>query len=358
MSDLTGIRGIALTLTLVAATAGAAGAAPMIVLYGSPATNRQIVRPATTAALPLDGRIFVQEPNVGHLFAGDADRPFRLSALRGRQLISARTGDAMASLLRRRIDEGDCLFPPHGRAGCRSHLVFVDEIDYRFAEKAPNLNTPAWRGRTTRAGKPRKFPNYVPRPRAGQPGYELGRAMTILAGIPYPGGGTYADRVHFYVAPGVVTSIGVGRGPYHNLGRDRRPHFRSYEGLRAALQRGGGVWLEMYHFNRASRTRYPFNTYEWQVYPWRFTLWLTAPGAAAPDPGLTAKVRFLMTRGMPKNKGGAPAECANPATPQGCQFALASSSKNAGILANGVGHFKMEGNEAEWRAHLVRLYFS
>jgi hypothetical protein len=113
----------------------------------------------------------------------------------------------------------------------------------------------------------------------------------------------------------------------------------------------------MYHFHRGSRTRSPFNTYEWGVYPWRFTLYLTGVGATAPDPALAAKVHFLMTSGMPKNKGGAPAECANAATPQGCQFALASSPKNAAILANGVGQYRMEGNEAEWRSHLRRLYF-
>lgn len=342
--------------TMAVGTASAS-AAPMLVMYASPETNRAIVRPGTSGALPLDGRLFVQEPNVAHLFAGDADRPYRLGGVSGTALLAAKTAPRMASLLRSKIDSGNCHFAPWGFAGCRSNLVFVDEIDYRFAEKAPNLKTPAWRGRTSRTQAKRKFPNYIPRPRSGQAGYELGRAMRILADTPYPGGGTYAERVHFYVAPGVVTSIGVGRGRYQNLGRDRRPHFRSHEGLRGAFQVSGGIWLEMYHFDKATRTRYPFNTYEWSVYPWRFSLYLTAPGAAAPDPALTGKIHFLMTRGMPKNKGGAPAECANPGTPQGCQFALASRAKNAGILANGVGQYKMDGNEAEWRSHVKRLFF-
>jgi hypothetical protein len=347
-------------LTLVAAmslAAAGASAAPMVVLYASQDTNRQIVKPGTAGALPIDGRLYVQEPNVGHLFGGDADRPYRLSGVSGSALLAAGDGESMARLLRSRIDAADCHFVPWGNAGCRSHLVFVDEIDYRFAEKAPNLNTKAWAGRTSRNQPKRKFPNYIPRPRPGHAGYELARAMQILAATPYAGGGTYADRVHFYIAPGVVTSIGVGRGRYHNLGRDKRPHFRSHEGLRSALQISGGVWLEMYHFDVRSRVRYPFNTYEWSVYPWRFALYLTAPGAARPDPALMAKIHFHMTRGMPKNKGGAPAECANPATPQGCQFALASSPKNTAILANGVGQYKMEGNEAEWRFYVKRLNF-
>ncbi len=351
-------RRIALAFAAVMAVAAAsATATPMLVMYASPATNQAIIRPGTAGALPLDGRLFVQEPNAGHLFGGDADRPYRLSGVSGTALLGAGSAQAMANLLKAAVDANDCGFVPWGYAGCRSHLVFVDEIDYRFAEKGPNLNTPAWAGRTHRAGAPRKFPSYVPRPRPGHPGYELGRAMQILAGLPYHAGGTYAERVHFYIAPGVVTSIGVGRGKYQNLGRDRRPHFRSHEGLRGALQLSGGVWLEMYHFDTATRTRSPFNTYEWSVYPWRFSLYMTAAGATAPDPAVTAKIHFLMTRGMPKSKGGAPADCADPATPQGCQFALASSTKNQAILANGVGQYKMDGNEAEWRAHVKALFF-
>lgn len=347
-------RLIALTAAVAMALAGTASAAPMLVMYASPETNRAIVKPGTSDALPLDGRLFVQEPNVGHLFAGDADKPYRLAGVSGKALLAAGTGPAMASLLKSRIDADNCYFAPWGYAGCQSHLVFVDEIDYRFAEKGPNLRHPAWRGRTSRNQPVRKFPNFIPRARPGQAGYELAKAMAILANIPYPGGGTYAERVHFYIAPGVVTSIGVGRGRYHNLGRDRRPHFRSHEGLRGALQRAGGVWLEMYHFNAATRTRYPFNTYEWQVYPWRFGLWLAGPGSTRPDPALTAKLHFLMTRGTPLAKGGAPAVCRR-ATRQTCQFTLATSPRNRPILANGVGAYRMERDAAGWTRHVRRL---
>ena len=143
----------------------------MIVLYATPATNRQIIQPGTAGALPIDGRLFVQEPNVGHLFAGDFDRPYRLSGVSGSQLLKAGSALEMATLLHKRINQLDCPFPPHGNAGCRSGLVFVDEIDYRFAERAPNLNTVAWRGRTSRNQPKRKSPNFVPRPKTGQPGY-------------------------------------------------------------------------------------------------------------------------------------------------------------------------------------------
>jgi hypothetical protein len=329
----------------------------MIVMYGTPATNRQIIKPGAPDALPVDGRLFVVEPNIGHLFAGDADKPYRLDHVMAPDLIARGSGDAMAAYLKARLDSGVCSFS-WGDVDCTSGLVFVDEIDYRFAEKGPNLSHPAWAGRTSRSQKKRTFPNYIPKSRPGQPGHELSRAMEILAAQPHPSGGTYAERVHFFVAPGVVTSVGVGKGPFHNLGRDKRPHFRSHEGLRRALQLAGGVWLEMYHYDHGGRGRYPFNTAEWTAYPWRFAQYMTAPGLdIPPDPAMLAKLHFHMTNGMPKNKGGAPAECASAATPQGCQFALAAKGNNATILANGVGQYRMEGNEAEWRGHVKRLFF-
>lgn len=351
------LRRIALAVAALTVTATAtATAAPMLVLYNEPQTNRKIVKPGSADALPIDGRLFVQEPNVDHLFAGDADKPYRVGRVTAAQLVSAGTADAMAAVLRRAIDAPGCM-SPYGDSGCLSDLVFVDEIDQRFAEKAPNLKHPAWRGRTSRNQAKRKFPNYVPRVVPGHAGYELSKAMEQLAAIPFAGGGTYAERVHFYIAPGVVTTIGVGRGKYHNLGRDRRPHFRSHEGLRGALRRAGGVWLEMYHFDNATRVRTPFDTREWMNYPSRFGHYMTAPGSPVADPAMVAKIHFHMTRGMPANKGGAPGECGNSATPQGCQFALAASPKNAPILANGVGAYRMEGDEAEWRSHVKRLFF-
>jgi hypothetical protein len=92
------------------AAAASASAAPMLVMYASPDTNRQIVKPGTEGALPLDGRLYVQEPNVGHLFAGDTDRPYRLSGISGTALLAAGEATAMARLLRSRIDADDCHF--------------------------------------------------------------------------------------------------------------------------------------------------------------------------------------------------------------------------------------------------------
>ncbi len=348
-------RLLAVTAAIFMATAAAAAAQPMILMYGDADTNRKIVKPGAADALPIDGRLYVSGRTRGHLFAGEADKPYRFDHLLAGELARLPDGERMAALLKSRVDESACSFS-WGRVDCRSGLVFVDEIDWRFAEKAPNLNTPAWRGRTSRSQPKRKFPTYHPTARAGQNGYELSRAMEILAQIPYRDGGTYAERVHFFIAPGVVSSIGVGRGPYHNLGRDKRPHFRSHEGVRRALQLSGGIWLEMYHFDRGGRGLYPFNTYEWQVYPHRFALYLSGRGSSKVDTSLRSKMHFLITSGKPKLKGGAPAQC-RAGHAMTCTFKLASSAKNAPILRNGIGQYRMKGNEAQFRAHVKRLFF-
>jgi hypothetical protein len=346
---------LALAAVAIAVSAAAnATSAPMIVLYAPDETNRTIIKPGTADALPVDGRLHVQEANIGHLFAGEADIPYRVDHASAATLIEKRTGEAMAAYLKGRIDAGACIFS-HGRVECGSGLVFVDELDHRFGEKAPNLNTPAWRGRTSRSQPVRKFPNYIPRARSGQPGYELSRAMVILANTPYKDGGNYAQRIHFYIAPGFVTSVGESRGKYFNMGRDRRPHWPSHEGARTALRLSGGVWLEMYHY--INRVRYPFHTHEWAKHPARFAKFMTGAGATVADPTLVSKLHFHMSSGMPKNTGLAPAECLNPATPQGCQFALASLPQNQAILANGVGQYRMGVDAHEWRTHVKRIFF-
>jgi len=335
-------------LTIAGATS--ATAAPMVLMNGTTETNRKIISPGAADALPADGRLYVPGSTPGALFAGEADKPYRVDNVLAAELVKRRTGPKMAAFLRGRIDGNACVFS-WGRVDCRSGLVFVDEIDYRFAEKAPNLTTPAWK---TRPG--RKLPTYRPQGKPGQPGYELTRAMAILAATPYRDGGTYAERVHFFIAPGVVSSVGVGRGPDHNLGRDGRPHYRSHQGVRGALQRAGGVWLEMYHFDHGPRGMYAFTTAEWQAYPHRFALYLSGRGQTRVVPRLRSKMRFHVVGYKPQVKAGAPAAC-RTGSAMTCVFTLASSSKNAPILANGVGQYKMEGHEAEFRAQIKRRFF-
>ncbi len=341
-----------LVAAVVLAAAGVSGATakPMVLMYGTTETNRAIVAPRTSDALPVDGRLYVPGRTPGALFAGEADKPYRVDNVLAAELIKRRTGPRMAAFLRSRIDGDACVFSGW-RVDCRSGLVFVDEIDYRFAEAAPNLKTPAWKARPGR-----RLPVYRPTVKGGQPGYELSRAMGILAATPYRGGGTYAERVHFFIAPGVVSSVGVGRGPDQNLGRDGRPHFRSHQGVRSALQRAGGVWLEMYHFDHGGRGLTAFTTNEWQAYPHRFALYLSGRGQTRVTPALRSKMHFQMVGRKPGLKGGAPAAC-RTGSAMTCTFTLASSSKNAPILANGVGLYTVEGHEAELRTYIKRLYF-
>ncbi len=336
--------------TLAIAGVATANARPTVFMYGSTDSNRKIIAPAGTEPLPADGRLLVPGRTPGALFAGEADKPYRVDNVVAAELVKRRTGARMAAYLRSRIDGDACTFT-WGRVDCRSGLVFIDEIDYRFAEKAPNLSLPIWK---KRPGK--KLPAYRPVGRPGQPGYELSRAMDILSATRHRDGGTYASRVHFFIAPGVVSSIGVGRGPDHNLGRDGRPHYRSHQGVRRALQRAGGIWLEMYHFDRGGRGLYAFTTREWQDYPHRFALYLGGRGQTRINATLRSKMRFQISGRKPAFKGGAPAEC-RTGTAMTCVFTLASAPKNRPILANGIGQYKVEGHEGELRAHVKRLYF-
>ncbi len=51
----------------------------------------------------------------------------------------------------------------------------------------------------------------------------LQEALVALSRRAHPKGGTYAQRVHFHLGPGVVTAIGYGLGQDHNLGGTARP---------------------------------------------------------------------------------------------------------------------------------------
>lgn len=347
-----GIRRTALVTAFVAASAcagGAASAAPMIALYGPAPSIKKIIAPGTSSALPVDGRLHIVEPNGGHLWAGDNDKPYRLDKVKADDLIARGSGAAMAAYLKNRIDN-PCQFS-WGSIDCRSGIVMVDEINRKFQEPAPNTARYPWTLPIA------KRPAFVPRVRAGQPGYELSKAMEILANTPHADGGNYAQHVQLFMAPGVVSSLGVGGGKYHNMGRDLRPHFPTYEGVRKAFQLSGGTWLEMYHFNGS--TRYPFNTREWKVYPYNVVKWMTAPGTSVvPSSSYVGKTHFMMSNKMPARLGTKiPKACYNLRTPQGCQFALASTPHNLPILLTGVGAYRMEGNEAEFRKHLRLRFF-
>ena len=64
--------------------------------------------------------------------------------------------------------------------------------------------------------------------------------MRLLSERAHPAGGTYAERVHLYIAPAFSTSIALGRGVHHHLGNDGKPHRATWRGVMPALARAGG----------------------------------------------------------------------------------------------------------------------
>jgi hypothetical protein len=271
------------------------GLAPLRVLTG---------RPDARAAEP--GRMIV-EPSADTVYGAARHSRRRVAKVSARDLAGL-TALGIASTLRQAI-VGGCV--REGRDfGCESHMVVVDEIDARFAD-----------GRV--------------------PGRSLAAAMGILD-VASPYGGTYAGHVHFYVAPGVVTSIGAGRGPNQNLGRDGKPHFRTWRAAMGGLVRGGGIWLEMYHGQRLGDGYQPFSAGEWRRYPADVLRLFRARGG---DPG---RVHFVMSN-TPVVPGGA-RECGG-LTPMGCVWRLAARpGANASIIGNGVGTYQVGAQAAEWLA--------
>jgi len=165
--------------------------------------------------------------------------------------------------------------------------------------------------------------------------------MSLLE-VASPYGGSYASRVHFYLAPGLVTSIGAGRGPNDNLGRDGRSHFRTWRGVMPGLARAGGIWLEMYHGRRLGEGYQPFSAIEWLRYPGDLLGVFSAFG------GASGRVHFVISN-TPRVPAGAGA-CAGR-TPMGCVWTLADrAGANRAILTNGPGTYQVGGQAAEWLA--------
>jgi hypothetical protein len=162
---------------------------------------------------------------------------------------------------------------------------------------------------------------------------------------PSPFGGTWARRVHLYMAPNFGSAIAVGRGRNHNLGRDGRPHFPTWNRVMPALARAGGVWLEMYHHSPGGPT--PFTRAEWRrTGPDVWSL-LRRRG------GRLDRLHFLIagTSGRPPGAGRA---CG---APMACQWRLADSGAvNRRIVDNGVGAYRVGGQARAWlRQHQRRV---
>lgn len=311
--------GLALTGLVVPGVA----AAQQITIYSTDdAVERLVVSPAAgEKPLSLARGAVRQEKSSNHLFGGAADAPGRLSRVSASQIKAQPGATAIANLLRSKVDEqknGRCLLDG-ANFGCASGLVTVDEIGNAFNdEKGAALAT------------------------------RLSQAIVLLDKQPYSGGGSYATRIQFYMAPAFTAGIGKGLGPNNNLGRDGKPHFATWKKVFPALARAGAVHLEMYHFDNAEKRRYAFTAQEWFEGPRDVAHMLTRYGG-----GLN-QIHFLISPSETAPAGSAKL-CAG-LDPMECQWTLAQRSDlNTRIAKNGIGLYRGDHDLAQTDSFLRRL---
>lgn len=261
------------------------------VVYDDEAGARAVFRPVPPVA-PLTPRrgAHRQEPSRMGVFDGPAGHPYGVGKVPARRLLG-RSPAAMARVLRRAVAD-TC-----GPFRCLAHQVFVDDLDRRFR---------------------------------GPEGARLSRAMALL-GRRSPAGGTWARRVHFYLAD--ETLLGIAGGD------------RAWEGVLPALARSGGVWLEMYE-SVAPGVTGPLSGEQWRQAPAGLVRRLTEAG------GRVGQVRFMF--------GGATRMPAGHDMPPGCwtsvrcQWLLAeSTATNRAILVNGAGMYRLGAPQArDWLGQL------
>jgi len=218
----------------------------MSILYVTDPAAKEILGSSTgMRALPW---LFRQEPsNSGGdaaLAGGGTQRMWKVS---GSALAAKPTADAMAAMLKAAVDRR-CVTPA-GVNTCGASRVGVDEIGSVFGTPAGESD-------------------------AGSPGERLKNAMIALAKKSFQPGVSYASRIHFYVAPGVSTSISAGLGPNRTLGENGKEMRRNYSQVMSAMSRAGGVWLEMYNYPERGKARRPFSAADWRDVPTNFAAFL------------------------------------------------------------------------------------
>jgi len=240
----------------------------MSILYATDPSVRDIL--GGSSQMPGLPWLFRQEPsNSGpgaRLGVGNSQR---MTKLNGASLAKM-TLTEMVTALMKGVDR-TCVTPARINT-CPAHLLAVDEIGAAFgrAEGVPG---------------------------SGAPGDRLELAMKLLARMRSPWGGSYASRIHFYLAPGVSTAIAAGRGPAHNRGDDGKVKWPDYSDVIGALGQAGGVWLEMYHYPTRGSARTPFTSTEWRTVPTAVAAFmaerLSAKGLRGTDP--LQSLHFVMT---------------------------------------------------------------
>lgn len=346
-SNRAGLATLLLSAAAATSPAPAAAADPprLSFLYGPDSSVQPLIRPADgQTPLSIEDGARRQEPSGGHLFMGAADRRARVAKVSAREIRDL-SAPRIARRLRAAIDDG-C-----GRFDCASGLVAIDELGARFSDGRVRIRykTVVVRGRrhrvvawndvvaTRRGWRLVRGTPPLPAIRPASPGARLSDAMRILGGMRFGDGGTYADRVHFYIAPAFVTSVGLGRGPHRTLGRDGLPHRTGWRGVMPALARAGGVWLEMYHGIGGVT---PFTEREWRAAPKGFVRYLRRFG------GSQERVHFMLARAPNPPLG--TRGCGSPMV---CQWRLADlPGINRAVLRNGPGAYAVGEQAPEWLA--------
>ena len=234
----------------------------MSILYATDPSVRDIL--AGSSQMPGLPWLFRQEPsNSGPGARLGVDNSQRMTKLNGASLAKM-TSSQMFDALWKGVNRS-CVTPA-GINTCPAHLLAVDEIGAAFGrvEGDQGVNVP---------------------------GYRLATAMKLLAQIRSPWGGSYASRIHFYLAPGVSTAIAAGRGPAHNRGADGEVKWPDYSSVIDAFTTAGGVWLEMYHYPTRGSARTPFTSTEWRNVPTAVAAFMAERGIEYPLKSL----HFVMT---------------------------------------------------------------
>jgi len=280
------------------------------VLYDMDDAVREVVQPLDGAAGLTQARgALRQEPSTSGLFSPNDD-----AALVGKvteEDLRGLAADEIAAVLRDEIEAAS------------SHLVAFDELTPYEADP---------RGPVVKNGR-------IPAPDPSSPGAQLAQALISLD-TPSPYGGTWASRVHVYIAPAVTSAIAAGRGPDRNLGRDGKARFRTYRTVMTGLARAGAVWIEAYHGRTSPLTS--LTVTEWRTAPAAFTAEYQRAGG---DP---SKLHLLLTGPNAYPAGVLPPSCV---TPMQCQWALAESTPaGRAMLSNGVGAYRLGSHARSWLA--------
>ncbi len=189
----------------------------MSILYDEQDAVRALTDPAGPGApITAERGAFRQDPGPGGIFDPQGrDAQFRIAKVSAAE-IEDLSPEAMADRIQDEIDDPET---PN-----TSGLVAIDEIGNRFNDGRVRIthSMKTVRGKRIRVSSHNRLvitkngyriergPAPLPVVSPASPGARLSVAMEILAERPHPGGGTYAERVHLYIAPAFSTSIALG----------------------------------------------------------------------------------------------------------------------------------------------------